>query len=270
MPRFSIITVNLNSGADLLRTAHSLDRQCCGDWEHIIQDGGSKDDSLNGLSADPRRHIYQERDQGIFDAMNKAIGKAVGDYCIFMNAGDVFHDDQVLDRVVRFIACADFPKVIYTHVRYRANGRISHYPSKLSRMFLYRRVPCQQAIFISMECFQKYGKFDLNFPCLADPEYFLRLCFRHDLQPVLCDIVGADFQGGGFSSTDSFRIKAKVERDRMRHMYFSTCERLLGALFLCLTMSELRARLVRNQRFTKVRDLYLMLSSNYNRFFGRL
>ena len=97
-PLFSIITVCYNAAADLRRTIGSVDAQTFRRFEHIIIDGASTDDTPVVLqdSASAGRKIVSEPDQGIYDAMNKGLGMASGDYLIFLNAGDRFHGSDSL------------------------------------------------------------------------------------------------------------------------------------------------------------------------------
>ncbi len=90
--KFSIITINLNNAAGLLRTINSVNRIKNDFIEFIVIDGNSNDDSLLLLSNKIIDNVLVENDDGIFDAMNKGIRLAQNDWVIFMNSGDVFAD----------------------------------------------------------------------------------------------------------------------------------------------------------------------------------
>ncbi len=105
---FSIIVVCLNAGERLRRTVESIRRQTEQDYEIVIKDGISTDETttqfLDALEqageSDPRLRVYrQEKDTGIYDAMNQAVEYAGGEYILFLNCGDSFYDDQVLAKV---------------------------------------------------------------------------------------------------------------------------------------------------------------------------
>ena len=98
MPLFSVISVTYNNLKGLQNTFKSLRLQTFTDYEWIVVDGGSYDGTLDFLSDKPCK-LISEKDDGIYDAMNKGIGKANGDYLIFMNAGDVFADADILEIV---------------------------------------------------------------------------------------------------------------------------------------------------------------------------
>lgn len=110
-PLFSIITITFNNRDGLASTAQSIAMQTCVDFEWIIIDGfstdGTKEDFANYASA----QIISEPDKGIYDAMNKGIDLARGDYLVFMNAGDCFATSDVL-RIFSDGAC-DSPDLIY-------------------------------------------------------------------------------------------------------------------------------------------------------------
>ena len=94
MPLFSIITICYNAAETIERTLESVDCQTFGDYEHLIVDGASTDKTVDMViaRANPRRRLISERDNGLYDAMNKGIVNTSGKYLIFLNADDKFHD----------------------------------------------------------------------------------------------------------------------------------------------------------------------------------
>ena len=105
-PLFSIITVTWNAQATIGRTMASVTEQSCTDYEHLIIDGLSTDDTLKivGAKGDKERvKVVSQKDTGIYDAMNKGIGLARGQYLIFLNSGDCFHDKNTLATIAEAI-----------------------------------------------------------------------------------------------------------------------------------------------------------------------
>ncbi len=102
MPLFSVITVTYQNLVGLQKTAASVAVQSCADYEWIVIDGGSSDGSADFLKTTPA-HFVSEADNGIYDAMNKGIERATGDYLIFMNAGDMFAAPDTLARIATHI-----------------------------------------------------------------------------------------------------------------------------------------------------------------------
>lgn len=103
---YSIIVVCLNSGQRLCDTIESILNQTYGNYEVIVKDGGSSDGSVEKLMKvcdDNRIRVHIRQDKGIYDAMNQAAGLARGEYYLFLNTGDSFYDETVLDKITREI-----------------------------------------------------------------------------------------------------------------------------------------------------------------------
>ena len=109
MIRFSILTCTYNAGSVLQRTLDSILNQTWVQIEHIIVDGASKDNTMALVNAYRQRNteedtqhdivVSSEPDRGLYDAMNKALKKATGDYVVFLNAGDVLPNEKTLEDV---------------------------------------------------------------------------------------------------------------------------------------------------------------------------
>ena len=115
MPLFSIITICYNAAETIERTLESVDCQTFGDYEHLIVDGASTDKTVDMViaRANPRRRLISERDNGLYDAMNKGIVNTSGKYLIFLNAGDKFHDSGILDAIAETISSNGSPGIVY-------------------------------------------------------------------------------------------------------------------------------------------------------------
>ena len=114
-PKFSIITVTYNAEAVLEDTIQSVISQTYHHVEYIIIDGASKDKTLS-IADRYKEHITQvvsEPDKGLYDAMNKGIRLATGDYLCFLNAGDSFHEDDTLQQMVHTLTGNQLPDVLY-------------------------------------------------------------------------------------------------------------------------------------------------------------
>ena len=236
---FSIVTVTLNSGDRLRATSESLDRQTFGGWEHIIKDGGSSDGSQNQVPAAANRRVLVSQDRGIFDAMNQALALCRGRYVLFLNAGDEFAATDVLAKVVDVARQSEAP-FIYTDIFYRSAGVVRPYPNQLTRAYLYRQIPCHQALYVQKSIYSTFGGYDLGYPCLADPELVLRLILSKQVKAVRCPVAGVMYEGGGFSSTESFRRLAAVERRRLRGRYFTKKEQLVWGTRRYLLLQPMR------------------------------
>lgn len=162
---FSIITVVFNSKKELERTVHSIQNQSYKNFEHIIIDAQSTDDTLafiKSLSFKNLKYLSEE-DDGIYDGMNKGMELARGDYMLFLNAADTFANENILEDVAKSIEYRQ-PKIIYGGVNiYSENGKfITHLnPFEFSKENLNKygsRVVCHQSIFVHTSIKKKYSE----------------------------------------------------------------------------------------------------------------
>ena len=132
-PKFSIVTVCYNAGDKLHETIATALQQTYENFEIIIKDGLSKDDSLQRVPEDERIFVYSYKDQGIYDAMNQALKEITGDYVYFLNCGDSFYDENVFQ--------ANVNNIVFVGVR-RREGYKEIEVKKLPRtgMQIYERV----------------------------------------------------------------------------------------------------------------------------------
>jgi len=178
-PLFSIITVTWNA-ADVIRpTIQSVQRQTSSDYEMLIIDGASTDDTLaivNRASIAALR-VFSEPDKGLYDAMNKGIARARGKYIMFLNAGDSFADDTVLARLA--LLAADNPGVIYGQTqlvdaqRNVVGKRHLSAPKRLTaKSFMNGMVVCHQAFVVRRDLVPNY---DLQYRLSADYDWCIRV-----------------------------------------------------------------------------------------------
>ena len=160
--KITVITVTFNAREALERTIQSVIRQDYSALEYIIIDGGSQDGSLELIKqySPQLAHWTSEPDRGIYDAMNKGIACAQGEYCIFMNAGDTFTDEHVVSRV--FSELHPAADVIYGDIL--KNGRLkkSLSPRNCHKMFY-----CHQSVFTRTDCLRRFP-FDITHRYSAD------------------------------------------------------------------------------------------------------
>ena len=114
-PLFSIITVTYNASRTLPATLKSINEQSCRLFQYIIVDGASTDNTveLAQNSNIDNIEIISEPDYGLYDAMNKGLGLAKGDYVLFLNAGDTFHSPDTLQHFADAIFSNDYPGIVY-------------------------------------------------------------------------------------------------------------------------------------------------------------
>lgn len=178
-PLFSIITVTWNAAGVIAPTLESVRRQTNSDYEMLIIDGASTDDTLaivrNASIASLR--VFSEPDEGLYDAMNKGIARARGQYLIFLNAGDAFANDMVLARLAEL--ATDAPGVIYGQTqlvdkqRQVVGKRHLTAPKRLKAdSFLKGMVVCHQAFVARRDMVPQY---DLRYRLSADYDWCIRV-----------------------------------------------------------------------------------------------
>ncbi|MEW6206330.1 MAG: glycosyltransferase family 2 protein [Pseudomonadota bacterium] len=169
-PFFSIVTVTLNNADGLLATIHSIKNQNIKDFEFIVIDGKSTDNTLSYIDKnnDFINKWISEKDDGIYHAMNKGINLCSGEYILFLNSGDTFTESNVLNEVKSKITN---PKKHIYYTRYKINNK--KIDQNMSLMQLTRKMICHQTIFYASH-FLKSNPFNEEMRYAADYEHLLR------------------------------------------------------------------------------------------------
>ena len=199
-PRFSIVTINLNNRAGLEKTVQSVIKQGCADYEYIIIDGGSSDGSAEIIKKYQNSLSYwvSERDTGIYNAMNKGLKQAHGEYVCFLNSGDCFYSPQVLADMHREGTVSDVlcGRVITVG---GPSGKASP-PWKNNTLYFIIKNFCHQAAFMRTRLCHKH-QFDETYKICADRKMLLSLLFQESatFKPINAFI--AYFDATGISHT---------------------------------------------------------------------
>ena len=220
---FSIITVTYNAGKVLEDTIQSVISQTYRNVEYIIVDGASKDNTLEiiGKYSKYISKMVSEPDKGLYDAMNKGIGMATGDYLCFLNAGDKFHDKETLQQIAETLKNKDLPDVIYgeTAIVDEA-GNFLHMrrlstPEHLNwRSFKQGMLVCHQAFLAKRELALKHP-YDMHYRFSADFDWCIRIMKEakclHNTRLTLIDYLneGMTTRNHKASLKERFRIMAK-------------------------------------------------------------
>lgn len=195
--KISIITIGLNNREGYERTLLSVVGQTCKDYEFIVIDGGSTDGSVDVI----RRYEnivacwISEPDSGIYNAMNKGVARATGDYCIFMNSGDEFHAPDVLERVARQLGDKD---IYVGNEQMGKNGHFYSVPDRLSAVFVLQKGLPHQAAFIRTRLL-KENSYDESLRIASDWKFFVEELVLHDRSYEHLDLVVSLFDISGIS-----------------------------------------------------------------------
>lgn len=175
-PRISVVTVCYNAADAIEKTILSVVHQIYQNIEYIVVDGGSKDGTVDIISKYRDRIAYfvSERDHGIYDAMNKAIQVATGDWINFMNAGDLFATDHIIDKIFGQEADYAGQDVIYGDTLFNYSGTPITYKAKPLSTLDYRMAFCHQSSYVRTALMKASG-FDLRYRFVADYAFFYHL-----------------------------------------------------------------------------------------------
>ena len=196
MGTFSIILPALNSSFTIRRCIDSVIEQSYADWELLVMDGESKDDTIAIVHSyqDERIHVFSEPDKGIYDAMNRGIDKSFGEWLLFLGSDDYLFDKDVLRDVEKYLT--DEYDVVYGEVESnlpeRNKGKWSLESLNANR--------CHQAIFYNRRFFGKSLRYNLKYPVLADFDLNLRWFLNNRYKHRYVPIVISHYSDGGYSS----------------------------------------------------------------------
>ena len=206
-PLITVITVVFNGAATLEHTISSVIEQTYDNVEHIIVDGGSTDTTLDIL------HKYEgdidywmsEKDAGIYDAMNKGIALARGDYIGMLNADDYFANPSVLEKIVERLKVSNVDAVfsgldIVDPVNLDRVLRKYSFSSLSPLMLRIGMMPAHPTFYCKRTCYEKAGPYRTDYRIAADFEMLVRLLLKHHITWEFIDETTVKMRSGGVSS----------------------------------------------------------------------
>ncbi len=220
--KVSIITIAYNSAATIEDTIRSVVAQDYLDIEYIIIDGGSKDNTLS-IASKYRDHIsciVSEKDNGIYDAMNKGVAKATGNIVGILNSDDFYASNNIISNVVNEFVVSKcdglYGDLVYVNredadkvVRTWKAGAYHH--GKFKRGWM----PPHPTFFVKNNKYTELGMYNLNLKSAADYELMLRFIHKHEIKMSYLPLIMTKMRIGGQSNmTLKNRIKANME-DRL-------------------------------------------------------
>lgn len=189
--KISIITVTYNSSKTVEDTIKSVFSQSYKNYEYIIVDGLSKDNTLDIARRyeplfDGRMKIYSEKDKGIYDAMNKGFQKATGDVLMLINSDDLFARSDALELVVKEFEKHPEVEGVYADLYYVSQNNINNvvrvWKTGKQNSMRYGWLPAHPTFYVKRKCYEKYGYFNLNYPLAADFELMLRFVEKYGIK----------------------------------------------------------------------------------------
>ncbi|MDE7322986.1 MAG: glycosyltransferase [Lachnospiraceae bacterium] len=255
---YSIIVVCLNSGQRLCDTIESILNQTYENYEVIVKDGGSSDGSVEKLMKvcdDKRIRVYTKEDTGIYDAMNQAIELAQGEYYVFLNTGDSFYDETVLDKITSEIKWRrsnnENADVIYGNLYHKALQSVIYAAPEINDFTCYRNVPCHQTCFYHRSLFAARG-YRPEYNVRADYEHFLWCFYEKKANMYYVPVVVASYEGGGYSETKENRKRSARQHREIVIRYMGRRKADKYRLIMLLTLAPLRSAIADSKYLSAV------------------
>lgn len=222
MLKLSIITINYNNDLGLEKTIKSVVNQNFENFEYIVIDGGSSDNSKGFIEKYQSKITYwiSEKDNGIYHAMNKGIKQAKGEYCLFLNSGDYLFSDKVISEVFThkqneaIIAC----DMIFDNDSEKLE--VSQQIDSLSFLYMMRTSIWHPATFIKRDLFNKYGLYNESYKIAGDYDFFLKTTMVEFASYKHLPVALSVFDLKGISSNKKFELIAQTERVTVQKKYF--------------------------------------------------
>ena len=224
----TIITVVKNDEKNIEKTIKSIINQKKANFEYIVIDGSSSDQTLRLINKYKNniKKIISEKDNGIYDAMNKGIKHSTGDIIVFCNSGDTFYEDS-LSKVLNIFNTENFDYVFGTVIRNYTTGKILKYNFNPMRIFYNFDFATAHSVgfFLKKNVYEKIGFYNTKFKCSADYDFYFRLIKNKYNGTVTNknDVIG-EVASGGYSSSISFFShileEAKIRLHNKQNRFF--------------------------------------------------
>lgn len=215
MQLISIVTINFNNAAGLHKTLDSVAAQTCIEFEHIIVDGASTDGSVDEIIAYSQSPIanrhkiiwLSEPDTGIYNAMNKGVRMAQGEYILMLNSGDYLVDENVIDNVIPFLDGID---IIQGNTIEEIKGGIfrnrGYGISNIDMCDILKGHFLHQAAFCRKSLFARYGMFDESYKVGGDTKFFMNCLGVNNATFKYIDIDVSNYDLTGISASQDKQV----------------------------------------------------------------
>lgn len=215
--KLSIITINFNNLEGLRRTYESVVCQTCKEFEWIVIDGGSTDGSRDFIESNQDKFSFwcSEPDRGIYNAMNKGIAHATGEYLQFLNSGDNLHDKDVIKEFYELTNVEDIVAGDIALDGLMEQILCSPDDSELDFDYMRFSTVRHSAAFIKRSLFEAYGGYDESFRIVSDWKFFLEVLIKYNCSYSHWHRVVSDFNTEGISERPETNELHKKERQRV-------------------------------------------------------
>lgn len=249
--KLSVITVCYNAEKDIEKTILSVIRQSYKDFEYIVIDGQSADGTMDIVNryADKITRVVSEPDTGIYNAMNKGVRLATGEYCIFMNAGDTFAGAEVLERVVPFLT-GEYDVVVGREISIRNDRIVGHVypPKRITAMHFYRSSLSHQSAFIRREALLRHP-YDETLRLVSDWKFWIEMLVSGKLSycPIDVNVCCFNQDGATYTQLDlGKKERTQVLNECLPAEVLSQCRRQAGRFSLSWFLFRIFRRIRRD------------------------
>lgn len=204
--KLSVITVCKNAVETIEQTFLSIYGQTYKNIEHIVIDGESSDGTINVINKYRSNisHFISEPDKGLYEAMNKGIKLATGDFIIFLNANDTFYNEKIIESVSEILNKNPDVKVLFGDVDFvshdKTSSKITSYENVKDIFYFVNENICHQCIFYHRSLFKEYGGFSQDYKIFADWDFNINTIVEKKVKTIYAPLIISRFQFGGLSS----------------------------------------------------------------------
>ena len=219
MIKLSIITINYNNASGLSKTMESVISQNFSDFEYIVIDGGSTDGSVDIIKkyAEKLTFWVSEPDKGIYNAMNKGISMASGEYLLFLNSGDWFVNNEVIAGVIPYLnSVYEIVSGGLILVKNEEEHIQLNPPNTVNLNYCIHSGLTHPNTFIRAELFEKYGYYNEHNKIVSDWEFFLIVCGLNKCKYQGIPVLVSCFTMDGISSRNDELLKKETEETLQR------------------------------------------------------
>jgi glycosyltransferase len=212
--KISIITVSYNSSRTISDTIESVINQSYENIEHIFVDGISEDDTLSIINSyNHDKIVVSEKDEGIYDAMNKGIIASSGDVIGILNSDDLYQDATVIESVMNEFIQNPSLDIVYGDLVYVKSDDVAKVVRNWKSIPYYNNffnngnVPPHPSLFVKKRVYEEAGLFNLDFKLAADYEFMLRIFKKHNFRSKYINKVIVKMRLGGATNQSFKNIK---------------------------------------------------------------
>lgn len=224
--KISVITVTFNSAATVRDTIESVLRQEYQDYEYLVIDGGSKDNTVDIIKEyepkfEGRMRWISEKDKGMYDGINKGIRMATGDVVGIINSDDFYHRTDIFDEIYKAFDENKDVKAIYGDVRFvnpdNLEKTVRYYSSKHWKPWRFRFgfMPAHPTFFTYKENFEKYGYYQYDYHIAADYELLIRHLYTNHVPAKYVPVDFMKMRTGG-RSTNGWKANILLNKEIVR------------------------------------------------------